>query len=84
MKKLYLTIITLLLIITLSSCLSDNSNDKPIINGTKDFEFILGDPRPNWLEGVSAYDYNEEEILVTVDASDVDLQNPGIYELIYI
>ena len=65
------------------SCTNELPKEKPIINGIKNFEFIVGSPRPNWLEGINAYDYNGEELLVSVDSSEVDLKTPGHYNLSY-
>ena len=82
MKKIYLMITILLFSFLIISC-TNELPEKPIINGIKNFEFIVGSPRPNWLEGINAYDYNGEELLVSVDSSEVDLKTPGHYNLSY-
>ena len=55
----------------------------PIINGTKNWNLTVGDEKPNWLEGVSAIDDVDDSVVVIVDDSDVDMNNPGTYTIVY-
>lgn len=57
--------------------------DAPVISGTKNFTIIVGSEAPNWLEGVSASDTVDGAVTVTVDASDVNLDVIGVYDLVY-
>ncbi len=55
----------------------------PVITGTSDFEYTIGDPTPNYLAGVTATDNVDGEVAVLADDSAVDLTVAGNYDLIY-
>lgn len=55
----------------------------PVITGTRDFEYTIGEPTPNYLAGVSATDNVDETVVVLADDSAVDLTVAGNYDLIY-
>lgn len=88
MKKTVVLLLLVLSIFTLAGCqeVDEEPTDEvaPVISGTDDITFMLGDDTPNWLEGVSAIDETDGEISVTVDDSDIDLLTPGTYDLTYI
>lgn len=58
---------------------------RPIISGTNDLIYYLGDTEPDYLDGVSAMDNVDGNItdLIIVDDSDVDLSIVGVYDVIY-
>src|SRR5690554_4300206 len=63
---------------------TDQTDDvAPVITGTSDFEYTIGDPTPNYLAGVTATDNVDETVVVDVDDSAVDLTVAGNYDLIY-
>ncbi|HHX76672.1 MAG TPA: DUF5011 domain-containing protein, partial [Acholeplasmataceae bacterium] len=55
----------------------------PVITGTRDFEYTIGEPTPNYLAGVTATDNVDGEVAVLADDSAVDLTVAGNYDLIY-
>lgn len=57
----------------------------PVIIGFKHITHIFGDPTPDYLEGVTAYDIEDGDIthLIMVDDSLVDLETLGKYQLTY-
>ena len=55
----------------------------PVISGAKDITYVIGQTAPNYLAGVTALDNVDGIVQVSVDATDVDLQTIGIYDLIY-
>ena len=55
----------------------------PVITGTKNFIYIIGEDLPNYLEGVTAIDDVDGELTVTVDDSGVDLLKEGVYSLFF-
>ena len=58
--------------------------EAPVIQGTKaEWALELNADKPNWLEGVTAVDNRDGDVEVTVDDSNVDLTQEGIYDLIY-
>lgn len=46
-------------------------------------KFTVGDTAPNWLDYVSFKDMSNLEVIPTVDASAVDFNTPGTYDVIY-
>lgn len=56
----------------------------PVITGAKDFTYIIGEDLPSYLEGVTAVNYEGEEVNVSVDDSSVDLTKEGNYPLYFI
>ena len=75
--------------LTFVACQNDDPENPdvvpPTIVGTKNINYRIGDIAPNYLDGVSAYDNVDGNIsnLITVDDSDVDLTQVGVYSLIY-
>jgi 2',3'-cyclic-nucleotide 2'-phosphodiesterase (5'-nucleotidase family) len=57
----------------------------PVIIGHQDLAYRIGDPLPNYLEGVQAYDVNEGFITnqIQVDDALVDYETPGVYLVTY-
>src|SRR5690554_4230774 len=55
----------------------------PIINGTKDLTYIIGDPKPDYLNGVTAIDDIDGEVTVTVNAPFENLLNVGKFTIFY-
>jgi hypothetical protein len=87
MKKTLVLLLVVLSVLTLAGC-QDGEQEvtdtiKPVISGTNDVNLVLGDEAPNWLEGITATDDVDGDINVTVDASDVNLEVAGMYDVIY-
>ncbi|MBG0762916.1 hypothetical protein IY230_04785, partial [Acholeplasma laidlawii] len=56
---------------------------KPVITGAVDINYTIGDAEPSYLDGVSATDDVDGVVQVAVDASDVNLEVAGTYDVIY-
>lgn len=56
----------------------------PVINGTKDFNYIIGEDEPNYLNGVTAIDDVDGEVQVEVFANLVNLTKEGTYTIFFI
>ena len=56
---------------------------KPVISGTKNHTYEIGDPEPDWLDGVTATDDVDGTVTVTVDKSDLNLEAAGSYNIVY-
>ena len=88
MKKIIFLVLTVLLSLGLIAC-QDNPHSKdttptaPMIVGTKDHTFVIGSDAPDYLYGVAAYDYLNQDISndLSYDATNVDLETPGMYEV---
>lgn len=89
MKKTLVLLLIVLSIFTLAGCQDegepDDPQDKtaPVITGTENFIYFVGDDVPNWLDGVSASDDIDETVTIVVDDSNVNLGASGVYDLIY-
>lgn len=84
MKKKLSFVLVLLLGLILVACNGTvEDTEKPVISGVGNITYEIGDPAPNWLEGVTATDNVDENVTVTVDASAVKLDEAGTYDLIY-
>lgn len=56
----------------------------PTITGTADIVYVIGDEKPNYLDGVEAKSYLGESLLViTIDDAAVDYENEGNYDVYY-
>lgn len=55
----------------------------PQIIGTRDIEHTIGDAAPLYLEGIYGIDNVDETIIVHFDDSEINLNIPGNYDLIY-
>lgn len=55
----------------------------PVISGAKDITYVIGQDAPNYLAGVSALDAVDGVVQVSVDASAVNLEVSGTYDVIY-
>lgn len=88
MKKTLFLLIFVLSIFTLAGCQEAREDvtdtTSPVISGTDDITIILGDEAPNWLENVTVTDDIDQNITITIDDSDLNLDLAGIYDLIYI
>lgn len=52
----------------------------PVILNTKDINYFIGDPTPDYLENVQAFDFNDGFIqIILVDDSEVDYAVEGVY-----
>lgn len=56
----------------------------PSIIGNKDFVHVIGNKAPNFLDGVTATDNIDLEVKVLVDISNIDLDTPGVYTIIFV
>jgi len=89
MKKLIQLFIMLILISSLVACTGQNEVKDlvpPNITVTKEFTYTIGDPVPNFLEGVQAFDSVDGDLTLSiiVDDSEIDYETSGIYNLRYI
>jgi len=87
MKKTLVLLLVILSVLTLAGC-QDGEQEvtdtvKPVISGMEDVVLNLGDEAPDWLDGITATDDVDQNVTVTVDASDVNLDEAGIYDVIY-
>jgi carboxyl-terminal processing protease len=57
----------------------------PDILGAVDLEYTIGDDQPDYLAGVTAEDFFDGDLTdeIVVDDSDVNLEEPGTYDLTY-
>ena len=87
MKKTLVLLLVLFSVLTLAGCQDEGQEVtdtvKPVISGTEDIVLSLGDEAPNWLEGVTALDDVDGVVSVAVDASDVNLDEAGMYDVIF-
>lgn len=88
MKKTIYLILLIISSLTLIACQKEPEVldvIPPNIVGTKNIDYRIGDPLPDYMEDVSAYDNIDGIItsLIIVDDSDVDLTQVGVYSLIY-
>ncbi len=87
MKKLLTLIAIFFLSLTLFSCEDQEIADvvPPNLNGVKNIDYRIGNPLPNLMDGVSAYDNIDGNITdqIVINDDDVDYETPGVYSLIY-
>ncbi|MDX9692165.1 MAG: DUF5011 domain-containing protein, partial [Acholeplasmataceae bacterium] len=88
MKKtlyLLLLIISLLALISCQEEVAPEDLIPPSIVGTKNIDYRIGNPEPNYMDGVAAYDNVDGNITtsIIVDDSDVNLEEVGVYSLVY-
>lgn len=85
MKRFLFTFVLTLTILSIMGCQKEPDIVPPHISGAKDITYFMGDPEPNYLNGLVALDNHDGDItdLIEVDLSEVDLENPGIYRIIY-
>ncbi len=84
MKKTLSLVLLALVGLVLVACIDTGTDTtKPVISGTKNHTYEIGDPEPDWLDGVTATDDVDGTITVTVDTSDLNLEAPGSYSIIY-
>ncbi len=59
--------------------------DTPEINFARDFVYVIGNPVPDFMMGITATDRNDGSITddINVDFEDVDLSTEGIYQVYY-
>ena len=57
----------------------------PLITGAIDISYYIGDPAPDYMLGVSAYDFVDGNLTeqIIIDSSQVNLEVPGVYNLEY-
>lgn len=88
MKKLTSIILLITFILVLAACQDRDDPRKhvpPNISGTGDITYFIGDPLPDYREGVSAYDLTDGDLTdaIIIDDSDVDYETAGVYPLVY-
>ncbi|MDO9629556.1 MAG: DUF5011 domain-containing protein, partial [Acholeplasmataceae bacterium] len=88
MKRLFNLFTILILIFTLMSCTNQSEIIDvvpPNIIGTQEFTYTIGDPVPNFLNGVEAFDSIDGDLTssIIVDDSDVNYEAAGIYNIRY-
>ncbi|MDX9692410.1 MAG: DUF5011 domain-containing protein, partial [Acholeplasmataceae bacterium] len=88
MKKLIYFLLILAMIFSIAACQEEEQNPDvvpPNIVGTKNINYRIGDPAPNYLDGVSAYDNVDGNLydFIIVNDDDVNLEQVGVYSLIY-
>ncbi|VEU80418.1 immunoglobulin-like domain-containing protein [Haploplasma axanthum] len=82
-KMVTKTIFILTLLLVLVACGKKVDNEKPVILGTRDFNVLVGDAKPNYLENITVTDNIDKDLKVSVDDSQVDLTKEGSYDLVY-
>jgi hypothetical protein len=55
----------------------------PVISGVEDLQVLVNEPAPDWLDGVTAIDDEDGEVTVSVDTSEIDLTQTGLYDITY-
>ncbi len=70
-------------LVVLKSETSTEDTVAPVITGASDFILEIGSTKPNWLEGVSATDNVDSNVVVTVNDSNVQMDVVGTYNLVY-
>ena len=78
LKRIHL-LLSLIFVLILSACASDTTS--PIINGLKDFEYVIGDTIPDFSNSITAIDDVDGDIStsITFDQTEVDFSTPGTY-----
>lgn len=82
-KVLGMMMLTMLAFIFVACGNTAVDTTRPVISGTSNFTHEIGDSEPNWLAGVSALDDVDGAVDVTIDKSAVNLNEVGVYDLIY-
>jgi hypothetical protein len=72
-------LISIIFVLVLSACASDTTS--PVINGLKDFEYVIGDAIPDFSNSITATDDVDGDISssITFDQTAVDFTTPGTY-----
>jgi len=89
MRKLRFVLMLFMFALVLVGC-DTNTTQKdlvpPSFNGTKDITYYVGSSEIDYLNGVSAVDSIDGDLTssITVNDTDVDLTNPGVYTLTYV
>jgi hypothetical protein len=78
LKRIHL-LLSLIVVLILSACASDTTS--PVINGLKDFEYVIGDNIPDFSNSITAIDDVDGDIStsITFDQTEVDFSTPGTY-----
>ena len=78
LKRIHL-LLSLIFVLILSACASDTTS--PVINGLKDFEYVIGDAIPDFSNSITAIDDVDGDIStsITFDQTEVDFSTPGTY-----
>ena len=88
MTKWFHAILMIMLTFMLISCQGNETEIDyvpPTFSGLKDIQYTLLDPKPDLLDGVTAYDSVDGDVTsrIVVDETQVNWDIPGIYNLIY-
>ncbi len=89
MRKKILGVIVSLFLILLAACSKGGQTDKdttpPILSGVKTIYHEIGQPMPNLLAGISAFDETDGNVtdLIVIDARDLNLGLAGDYLITY-
>jgi 2',3'-cyclic-nucleotide 2'-phosphodiesterase (5'-nucleotidase family) len=88
MTKWFRAFILISLSLVLISCQGNQTEIDyvpPTFSGLKDIQYTVLDPKPNLLDGVTAFDSIDGDVTsrIVIDESQVDWNTPGIYNLIY-
>lgn len=85
MKKIQAFLIILATVFILVACQNEKYLNAPRIYGAKDIVYYIGEALPDYLDGISAIDDIDGNITskIEVDDSEVDLESPGVYNLVY-
>ncbi|TNF06596.1 MAG: DUF5011 domain-containing protein [Bacillota bacterium] len=88
MKKLTFILLIFATLFIVASCQDSEQPEDvvpPNIFGAKNINYRIGDPTPDYSDGVSAYDNVDGNISswIIINDDDVDLETVGVYSLIY-
>lgn len=85
MKRFILIIVCIFAATQLMACQKEPDFVPPHLTGAKDITYYIGTAEPNYVNGLTATDNIDGDItdLIEVDLSEVDLETPGIYRIIY-
>ena len=85
MKRFIVIMVFTFSLLSLIACQKEPDIVPPHITGAKDITYYMGRGEPDYLNGVSANDNIDGDITsqIEVDLSEVDLETPGIYPIIY-
>lgn len=85
MNRILSILLVVVSLVFLIACQKEPDIVPPHITGVKDITYFIGRNEPNYLDGVIATDHIDGDLTsrIEVDVSEVDLNTPGIYRIIY-
>lgn len=85
MRRKLLAVLLFLFVLTLTACVTTEDVNKPQFEGLNNITYTIGDPKPDYLDGVNAFDVEDGDLTenIFIDDSKVDYQTAGSYEITY-